>query len=136
MTTMLAPSIKSFVQKQLSGIDSEEQSEYGLGDHRLLLPPPPPAREEDAVLEPLAALGVTAPVVLTLAVLLDSRLKEDSGIVELWLPHLRIEAKLRDEKNTNSERGVPGASREGVLGVEPLSDGVERVRRRRRHSHR
>jgi hypothetical protein len=88
MTTMLAPSIKSFVQKQLSGIDSVEQSEYRLGDHRLLFPPPPPPlllprEEEDAVLEPLAALGVTAPVVLTLAVLVDSRLKQGSGIVEL-----------------------------------------------------
>jgi hypothetical protein len=96
---MLAPSIKSFVQKQLSGIDSVEQSEYGLGDHKLLLPPPPPLllllarEEEDAVLGPLAALGVTAPVVLTLAVLVDSRLKPGSGIVELWLPHLRVEVE-------------------------------------------
>ena len=98
MTTMLAPSIKSRVQKQLSGIDSVEQSEYGLGDHRLLFPPPPPLllvarEEEDAVLEPLAALEVAAPVVLTLAVLVDSRLKEGGGIVELWLPHLCVEVE-------------------------------------------
>ena len=94
MTTMLAPSMKSCVQKQLSGIDTVEQLEYGLGDHRLLslsssLPLLP--REEDAALGPLAALAVVreaAPVALALAAL-DSRLKRGSDIVELRLRHLR-----------------------------------------------
>jgi len=98
MTTMLAPSTKSCVQKQLSGIDTVEQLEYGLGDHTLLLlllllPPLLlllllllPREETGAVLEPLSALAVVrvaAPVALALAALVDSRLKRRSGIVEM-----------------------------------------------------
>ena len=85
MTTMLAPRIKSCVQKQLSGIDPVEQSEYGLGDHRPLLLP---REEEGAALEPLTALAavrVAAPVALALAALVDARLKRGSGMVELGL---------------------------------------------------
>jgi len=91
MTTMLAPSTKSCVQKQLSGIDTVEQLEYGLGDHTLLLLLLLllllPREEKDAALEPLSALAVVvrvaAPVVLALEALVDSRLKRGSGIVEM-----------------------------------------------------
>ena len=92
MTTILAASIKSCVQKQLSGIDTVEQLEYGLGDHTLLLSLLLlPREEEDAALEPLPGLAmvrVASPVALALAAL-DSRLKRGSDIVELRLRHLR-----------------------------------------------
>ena len=119
MTTMLAPSIKSCVQKQLSGIDTVEQLEYGLGDHRLLslslLLLLLPREEEDAALEPLAALAVVreaAPVALALAAL-DSRLKRGSDIVELRLRHLRrlvvvLRLRLRLKDDTSEPADVEG----------------------------
>lgn len=106
MTTMLAASIKSCVQKQLSGIDTVEQLEYGLGDHPLLLLLLLlPREEEDAALEPLPALTVVrvaAPMALALAAL-DSRLKRGSDIVELRLRHLRrlgVVLRLRSKDDT------------------------------------
>jgi hypothetical protein len=78
MTTMLAPSTKSCVQKQLFGIDSVEKSEYRLGWNApllllllvLLLLLPVLLPSEDAA----AASAVLVPVPV------DSRLERNSGM--------------------------------------------------------
>jgi hypothetical protein len=88
-TTMLAPSTKSCVQKQLSGIDGVEKLEYGLGDHALLLSLLLLLRELSALAP--AAVVVVARVAL-LAALVDSRLKRGrlSGIVEIGVANLPV----------------------------------------------
>lgn len=86
MTTMLAPSTKSCVQKQLCGIDSVEKSEYRLGWNTPLL----------------LLLLLLLPVLLlsgedAAAVLVDSRLERNSGM-----------------RGVSGKRGDRGALREGV----------------------
>jgi hypothetical protein len=109
MTTMLAPSTKSCVQKQLSGIDSVEKSEYRLG---WSTPPP-------LLLLILLLLAVLVPLpredAAAALALVDSRLERNSGIVEIGLAWRR-----KSEKVVGRKEGDRGGPADWIL-AEPLS---------------